>query len=349
MTQRDQLMDTLSEEARAAALMSAPFYAQLVTAMRADVAAEGPTWNLLSPYAAEPAGEFYAFRALAGVHRLVLAGELPELARHYRSVGGDGDAQAAWPLLRQVLAEHTPELLVTIGHPLQTNETARCAARIGGYLTVARETGLPLSVRALGASAGLNLHFDRYRYEAGDAAFGPAGSKVRFVDQWLEGVPPLETSMTVADRRGCDLDPVDPLSEKGRLDLLACNWPDDTERLALLRAALEIAAHAPVQVDRESADSWIARELVEREAGATTVVSHSVFWTYLDQAPREAIVSSIELAARKATDEMPLAWLRYEIGEEVTSCELRLTLWPGGNERLLALGGHHLEPVRWLA
>ena len=28
--------------------------------------------------------------------------------------------------------------------------------------------------------------------------------------------------------------------------------------------------------------------------------------------------------------------------------DLRLTVWPGGEERLLAQAGYHGEPVRWL-
>ncbi len=349
MKARDQLLATLDEEVGAALSMNAPFYATLISRMRDDAAGGGPTWELLEPYAAEPADEFYAFRALAGVHHVVLAGEQPELAGHYPSVGGDGDAEAAWPLVRAVLADHSPELVATIRHPLQTNETARCGTLIGGYLTVARETGLPLRVRALGVSAGLNLHFDRYRYEGGGVAFGPEDSKVRFVDYWLDGIPPLDTPMTVADRRGCDIDPVDPTTEEGRLELLSCMWPDDLPRLEMLRAALDIAAGLPVQVDRESADTWIARELTDLPAGRATVVSHSVFWIYLDQETKDAIAAAIGNASQEATGNRPLAWLRYEVTSDLVSCELRLTLWPGGVERLLAVGGHHLEPVRWLA
>ncbi len=348
MDARDQLLATLAEGVHDAASMSAPFYASLVEAMRDDVAAGGPTWELLEPYALEPPTEFYAFRALAGVHRMVLAGEAPTLETHYPSAGGDGDAAAAWPHVREALSRHPLELIARIRHPLQTNDTSRCAALIGGYLTVAQETGLPLRVRALGASAGLNLHFDLYRYEAGGVAFGPPDSKVRFVDHWLEGVPPLDVPMTVADRRGCDLDPLDPTTEEGRLELQSCVFADDLPRMDLLRSALAVAAGMPVEVDQESAEVWTVRELSELSDGQATVVSHSIFWIYPEQRIRDGIRAAIEAAAEQASARRPLAWLRYEPGDDVTICELRLTLWPGGEERLLATGGHHLEPVRWL-
>src|SRR5665809_74484 len=89
--------DTLTENANLADSSHAPFYARLCRLMREDVAEGGPTWELLEPYADEPAEEFYPFRALAGVHHRVLAGDAPELERHYASTGGDGDADAAWP------------------------------------------------------------------------------------------------------------------------------------------------------------------------------------------------------------------------------------------------------------
>ena len=51
---------------------------------------------------------------------------------------------------------------------------------LGGFLTVAAETGLGLRVLEIGASAGLNLRWDRFRYEAPDWAFGDAASRLTF-------------------------------------------------------------------------------------------------------------------------------------------------------------------------
>ena len=43
-------------------------------------------------------------------------------------------------------------------------------------------------------------------------------------------------------------------------------------------------------------------------------------------------------------------WLRYEeSAERIGTVELRLTSWPGSVEQLLATGGHHYEPLQWLA
>jgi len=49
-------------------------------------------------------------------------------------------------------------------------------------------------------------------------------------------------------------------------------------------------------------------------------------------------------AANKAA---PLAWLRMEPGGE--QAEVRLTTWPGGEERILATTSFHGRDIRWLA
>jgi len=345
---RDHLLATLRKNSEEAASWSSPMYSRFCARMAEDVEAGGPTWELLEPYADEPADEYYPFRALAGVHHMVLSNELPELARHYPSEGGDGDAEAAWPFLREAFAGLSSEILDSLRHPLQTNETARCGALICGFLTVAADSGLPLRVRELGASAGLNMHFDRYRYEQDGTAFGPENSPVRFVDHWLGGVPPFDTSMEIASRRGCDIDPIDPTTDQGRTSLLAFIFPDQLPRYELLREAIEVARDLPLEVDREGIDSWIARELADPPDGQATVVFHSLVWIYLTDQVRAAATKALEEAAAGATAERPLHWLRYELAPDLMRCELRLRSWPGGSERLLATGDVHLAPVTWL-
>jgi hypothetical protein len=347
---RETLASTLTEQAAVAERIGSPFYRLLVERIRDDVLAGGPTWELLKPYAEEPADEWRVFRALSGVHHMVLAGEVPELAAHYESVGGDGDAEAAWPRVRQAFADMEPEVLEELRHPLQTNETARCGALIGGLLEVARATGgLPLRLRELGASAGLNLHMDHYRYDCDGACCGPADSPVCFRDYWVGGTPPFDAPLTVTERRGCDLEPIDATTREGALLLQSFVWPDERGRLELLRAAIEVARTVPAQVDAASADDWIARVLADVAPGTATVVYHSIFWNYLPSAARARIASAIEDAGAAATSDAPVAWLRFE-GDDpsnLTEAHLRLRLWPDGSDRLLGSGGYHWQPIRW--
>ncbi len=267
MDARRKLVEDLGTYSSRLFERESPFYARLTRLMAADVEAGGPCWELLGPYALEPSTEYYPLRALAGVHRMALDGSAPDLRSHYPSVGGDGDVEAAWPAVRGALAAHAPDVLADLRHPLQTNETSRCGALAGGFHVIAGRTSLPVRALELGASAGLNLHFDSYRYEGGGLAAGPADSPVRFVDYWRGGTPPFDTEVELAERRGCDLDPIDASTEEGRLSLLSYVMPDELDRIEMMRGALSIAARDPVAVDRESADTWVEGRLEEPAGG----------------------------------------------------------------------------------
>lgn len=68
---------------------------------------------------------------------------------------------------------------------------------------------------------------------------------------------------------------------------------------------------------------------------------------YLAEAARERVRASLAAAGARATELAPLAWLRMEPAGHVA--EVRLTTWPGGDERLVARSGYHGRPIHWLA
>ncbi len=328
-----------------------PLYAVLASRIADDVEAGGPCWPVVQAHASRPAEEVPAVRLLAGVHRDVLRGRAPSLERHYPSVGGDGDGEAAWPLLRAHVAEHADELAAWVDRVPQTNEVARSVALVGGWLTVAAETQLPLRLLEPGCSAGLNLRADRYRFEQGGRGWGDPASRVRFVDRWDGGTPPLDAPCRIADRQGCDRSPVDPTTEDGRLTLLAYVFADEAERFEVLRHALEIAAQTDVPVHRGDAATWLEEQLASPPEGQATVVFHSYFWQYLPDDDAARARRALEGAGASATPERPVAWLSLEEGPggDYANSEVRLRTWPGGEERLLATCHAHPRQVRWLA
>jgi hypothetical protein len=139
---------------RACAELGSPLYASILDAAAADVEAGGPVWDVLAGHENDPGPSALALRLLGGVHRLVLSGGAPELARWYPSVGGDGDPAEAWPTFRATVAEHVEHLRDEVKRGVQTNEVGRCSALVGGFLTVARSTGLPLRALEVGPVAG---------------------------------------------------------------------------------------------------------------------------------------------------------------------------------------------------
>ena len=288
-------------------------------------------------------------RLMGAVHTLVLEGKAPHLARFYPSASGDAQDGDPWPAFEEVLVAHREEVRSLMRRPCQTNEVGRCAALVGGFLLVARDTGLPLSLLEIGASAGLNLRWDHYRYECGGRGFGNPGSPVGFVDVFEEGCPPFDTPVRVAARAGCDLNPMDPSRPEDRLVLLSYLWADQVARFQRLRGALEVAARIPAALDRADALTWLLQRLGARAPGTATVVFHSIVEQQMKDEARRRLLAIVEEAGRDATVDAPLAWLRMEwVERPKVRVEVRLATWPGGRERLLALPAPHGSPVRWL-
>jgi hypothetical protein len=350
---REAVVDALRHQAAACSYLDSRFYDSLLTNMAADATRGGPSARLLEPYAGTLVEDAYALRVMGGIHFRVLRGDEPALAARYPSTGGDGDADAAWPVFLGLIDAPPPELVEALRRPPQTNEVGRSASMIGGFLTVADELRLPLRVLELGASAGLNLQFDRYRYEQGAAGFGPGDAPVRFTDLWADAPPPFGAPLHVDERRGCDRDPIDASDPDDRLRLLSYVWPDVTARFDRTRAALQLAAAQPVPIDAADAATWIAEQLPGPTPGRATVVFHSIVWQYFDDATAERVRATIEAAGAAATADAPVAWLRLEPDDTwraegrppPSHAELRLRVWPGGEDRHLADASFHTGPL----
>jgi hypothetical protein len=348
---RGELARWFLHQAEASDLLGSPLYGRLCRAAADDARAGGPVWEVAEAVAEDelprPRGGSIPLEILAAVHRLVLEGEAPALAAHYPSVGGrvGGDP---WPALRQVLVDHAERLRAAMGRSCQTNEVGRSAALIGGVLLVAAEAGRPLRLLEIGASAGLNLRLDRFRYESAHGSWGDPGSPLILVDRWVSAPPVLDVDVHVVERRGCDPSPIDPTTGEGRLAISAPIWPDQTDRFERLDAAIEVARAVPVTVDGESAATWLPRRLSEAAPGTATIVFHSVMLEYMDPPDREAAVGAILSAGDAAGPDAPLAWLRMEPDEGYDEFRVDLTTWPEGRERRLAQAHPHGVWVRWL-
>ncbi len=336
------LAERLRWQADACARIGSPLYSSLLGLAAADVEVRGPTWEVLRGREVDPENWLPALRLLGAVNRLVLSGSEPALASAYEEFGGDGSA--AWEALRDTLERNVEELRELIELPVQTNEVGRCGPLLLGFLNVAAETGMPLRLLEVGASAGLNLRWDRYGYRAGDFTWGPADSPLQIEFELEGGLPDLSPKAEISERRGCDAAPIDVSSPDGQLSLLAYVWPDQATRVERVRAALRIAESVPVSIERESAAPWTRRMLAEQTPGQATVVFHSIVSMYLSDQERDTLFENIAEAGQRATPADPLAWLRMEPADQERA-NLHLTTWPGGEERHLARVGYHGTPI----
>jgi hypothetical protein len=229
---------------------------------------------------------------LAAVHDVLLAGDPSPLADWYPSVPGrraDPEHRARpvgagdddpWPHFRELALHHegVAERLRT--RATQTNEVGRCLpllpalfraaqARAGGADTGVRDVGLI----DVGSSAGLNLRLDRYGYRyhrpGGEAVVSVGAGSRLMLDCRLRGdlVPPLpEVPVPLAAAVGLDLLPLHVADPADARWLVACQWPEQLERLDRLRAAVELAAVDPPLVVQGDAVDDLA-PLVEAVPG----------------------------------------------------------------------------------
>jgi hypothetical protein len=344
-TPKQRLIRQFRSQADWCARLGSSLYEGLLLKTADDVEREGPTWAVISELEGSPSSSAPALRFMGAVHRAVLEGRAPSLAAFYPSAGGS-DGGDAWPAFVATVEAHRDELIASLSRPVQTNEVGRATALVCGFLVAARDTGLPLRVLEAGASAGLNLRWDHFLYEARGQKWGPEDSPVRLCDFNSENPLPFDVSASVIERAGCDINPLDVTTEDGRITLLSYVWADQVHRIRLLKGAMEIAARVPVTVEKAGAAAWIEERLHDLPEGVATVVYHSIFFQYLPDDEAAAFVEAIESAGRRASETAPLAWLRFEPGAD--QAETRLKMWPGGHDRSIATSSFHGAAVRFL-
>jgi hypothetical protein len=346
---RQLLAGQLRDQAHSCAQMGSPLYGRLLRAAAEDAEAGGVLWTVLEPHVAPGRGNAVALRLMAAVHRLVLTGRAPAVAAYYPSVGGDPgdpDSSDAWNAFRALLEASPEDVRAETARPCQTNEVGRCAPLMFGFLEVAARTRLPFRLLEVGCSAGLNLRWDRFLYSGGGAAWGPSDSPVDLSGFWTDAPPFAGAAVTVHERRGCDLHPLDPTTEETRLTLQSSVWADQVARFARLRGALELARQVPATTDAASLHEWLPGQLASARPGVATVVYHSVVDEYLPEPARRSFYATMEEAGARAEQDAPLAWVRLEPASSVREHAVTLTLWPGGEERRLAFSGAHGTGVR---
>jgi hypothetical protein len=304
-----------------------------------------------------PAGQAPALRVLAALHRTVLEGLAPGLRPYYPSVGGELPPDGVWCAAEVALRDNADYVRSCLHRGVQTNEPGRSAVLFGVLLWVTRRYRQPVRLFEIGASAGLNLLATEYSYRVHGSVLGRRDSQVVFDEPWVS-VPVTDLigadrDLVVAQRRGCDVAPIDATSSDGRITLMSYIWSDEAERVARMRAAIVVAEMHPPAVDEESADRWLARVLRSPDDAASgpsvRVVWQSVMAQYLSPDIRSAVTDRIDEAGAMADEEGPLVYARMEPGDyPVRSFQVVISCWPGGDGVTMAHAGDHGPPVHWI-
>ncbi|MGG5260417.1 DUF2332 domain-containing protein [Phycicoccus avicenniae] len=320
-------------------------YGVLLAEMADDWDEGGLTRELFDGWEDAEARQFPQLRLLAGLFRLVLRGEAPQLVPYYACLGGDEDPADAWAAVRPVLAAHTEELRSALDEAPQTNEPARTVALLVGLSEAVRRTGIR-RVRLLepGASAGLGLLPDRYRYVGDGWSHGPADAPLVVEDCGAAGFAP--EAFEVVDRRGCDVAPVDASSTDGATYLRSFVWPWMLERHVRLDGALAALRTTPVALDRARAADWVAARLADPVPDdVLTVVWHSVtrmYWPLEESLALEAAVTEARSRIPVSHISMENPWASDARVPDTTPGRLPVVEVDG---EVVASCGHHGPPV----
>lgn len=286
-------------------------------------------------------------RVAGGYHYLLLTGEEDRLGDVYR--GFITDQGQVDRLLVEITQRHDHTLLPWLDGPPQTNEAGRSAGVMAGLLWLSGKLGPRFKLNEIGASAGINTMMARYFYKLGGVTAGPSLSSVTIEPEW-RGDPPPANPVEIVGVHGCDIAPIDLTDEKQAIRLKSYIWPEATDRMARMDAAIAMAGRAPPDLVKMDAGDFVEERLAApQEDGVTRVLFHTVMWQYLPQATRDRITEAMEAAGARASAERPLAWIRVETNRKTFKHQLTAKFWPDGDDKvtLLAEAHPHGAWVEW--
>lgn len=312
--------------------------------------------ELAAPLLAAPPSQRRAILYFAAVQYL-LRTTAPghPLSAYLPTLGGSRGVDADLPVaLADLLSTYRRELVTLCAtRTTQTNEARRAALLRPGLGRAGQlAAGRSLHLVELGTSAGLLLIGDRYacRYVGPDGraeTYGPAGLPESLTmtcqvrgDRWPD---PAAAELPVGDRTGIDLAPIDAADPAATDWLRACVWPEQTDRLARLDAALaEVARLRPRLVAGDMVDQLpLVLSGVKEDVVPCVFASNAL--TYLDPAGRRRLVDVLARTGARRD-------LTVVVNEESASgAELFLGRRPtaAGRPGLLSVG--LLTVVAWRA
>ena len=329
----------------------APLYDRLARGIAGDP-------ELLTLAAHTRSGQQAPLLLLAAVHSLLLGGADHALGAFYPSVTPSAAVSPGDPMpaFRTFCRDYRDALLELVSTGLvQTNEPRRCTVLLPAFATVARLAGdRPLALIEIGASAGLNLLFDRYGYDYGAGrSVGDPRAPVRFACALRGAVlPPLHAGLPqVTTRVGIDLHPIQADDPQATRWLRALVWPEHPERRHRVTAgARRSAARAPDPGGRRCPHRP-PQAVAAAPVDAALCVFHIATLAHFPPEARERFRALIAELARQRD----LFWLSSEgvgLGERRRQGEYVtiLTAFQQGRqvERQLAYNHQHGAWLEWL-
>ena len=244
----------------------------------------------------------------AAAQYLLLTGVEHSLSAHYPIISGQMPRnQSAFVDFRDFCLGQRDAIVELIrSRRTQTNVVRRCTCLLPVFSLVSEESDLPLALVDVGASAGLNLNFDRYYYtyrlnQNEMVNWGMADSRIH-LEAEIKGsglFPEISPTIAVASRDGIDLDPVDLTNPDQLLWLRALIWPEHVERHQQLIDAADEFTRSDIRLSAGDA-SDVLPSLISTISYEHALVVYSTITLY--QFPienRKRLTHALEEASKK--------------------------------------------------
>ena len=272
-------------------------------------------------------GDFIPLRLMAAAHFIALSRLAPELALYLPTLGGHADVQHPRfaEIIKSSMDEHPLVVDDFLSRIPQTNEWGRTQALRVALDHIDAQT--PIALREIGCSAGLNLCIPESQ----------------------------ESNETITSRVGCDIAPIDVMTEEGRRRLSAYVWVDDVTRFQRLGAAITTAQLLKPTVVRSGAAAFIGK--LSLEPGVTTIVWQSALLPYLDSYEHDAVEAALTSLAADASPNARLVHVSWEDLGDTTDPRrafgLAIRQWDGSvsepTAQLTARGSSHGDVIEMVA
>lgn len=340
-TPETEIFELFAREARS----TSPLYEHLARRVATDE-------DLLAMTAAVRPRHLQPHLLFAAVHYLLLKGAQSELRRAYSSVGGTSPFAAdIFRHFRAFCHAHGREIeALTSTRRVQTNEVRRCSALVAGISCAADALRADRATFIeVGASAGLNLQWDRYQCDYGnEIAWGEADATVALTCELRgDGRPQFDRLPHIDQRFGIDIAPVDVRNADDLLWLNALTWPEHEDRRVLLARAAEIAKVDPPRLIAGDAADILPSVAESIAPELPLIIYHSFTMNQLGTEKRESLEDAFcRIGARRPLARVGLEWA---IGAECPT--LSLTNYSGVqiDRSLLAECDPHGAWMRWMA
>ena len=243
-----------------------------------------------------PCFEAWALGVAADDEVLAMIGELPPIKQQPNLVL----AAARWHgvttpapyavFRRELMSGWTAIRNTVLTRSTQTNEVGRLATLVPAFAAIQSSGRRPLALLEVGASAGLCLFPDRYRYAWSTSsgqrttAAPPDGPVLSCT---VTGPAPLPSAPPeIGWRAGVDLNPLAVEDEDAMAWLENLVWPEQDGRRARLRTAVGVARQDPPRLWRGDLLHALPDLIGQVPAGSAVVVFHTAVIAYLEPAQR---------------------------------------------------------------